>query len=98
MELSLLFLAALLCRTNAFGINCNPDRFQNEPEEDLDFECPSGSALEEVESCFVTVPTVGGDRQWLWRCKAVSLLFVRIATYHEVKEQFIMGQRIKVLV
>ena len=77
MEISLLFLAALQCRgVYATDVDCTPERFENALGGPLEFECPSGSAITAVESCFGVVPDGGagnGDRTWLFKCKAVSL-------------------------
>lgn len=45
--------------------------FQNEVEEELDFECPSGYGLVRVQSAY---DDNGGDpdRQWLWECTKVK--------------------------
>lgn len=82
MTVVLLF-SSFLCLVNGKGGFCNPvdienDKYQNDPTEELDFECPSGYALYKVQSCFDEFndkrKRSGGpdDRLWLWECRAVS--------------------------
>ena len=73
--ISFLVLAAFIGSSHATVVDCTPERFQNGFGESLSAQCPPGSALSTVESCFIDDGDVSPlfDRQWLWGCKAVSL-------------------------